>query len=216
MQEYARQIGVRRFMIPVPVLSPNLSSLWLGLVTPLYARVGRKLVDGLRNETIVRDKAALKRFPVHPLGVRQAIDRALKQENMEIAQTHWSDAVSSSGTRPSWAGGRFGSRLVDRQQTVVDVEPARAFAPILRIGGEQGWYFATWIWYLRGLVDLLLGGVGMQRGRRHPTDLRQGDSLDFWRVEAYEENRLLSLRAEMRLPGQAWLQYSLDYFQADA
>lgn len=210
MQEYARQIGARRFMIPVPVLSPNLSSLWLGLVTPLYARVGRKLVDGLRNETIVRDKAALKRFPVNPLGVRQAIDRALKQENMEIAQTRWSDAVSSSGNRPSWARGRFSSRLIDRQQTVVDVEPARAFAPIRRIGGEQGWYFATWIWYLRGLVDLLLGGVGMRRGRRHPTDLRPGDPLDFWRVEAYEENRLLSLRAEMKLPGQAWLQFEVE------
>lgn len=93
MQEYARQIGVRRFMIPVPVLSPNLSSLWLGLVTPLYARVGKKLVDGLRNETIVRDKAALNHFPVRPLGVHQAIDRALKREDMEVAQTRWSDAV---------------------------------------------------------------------------------------------------------------------------
>lgn len=210
MQEYARQIGVRRFMIPVPVLSPNLSSLWLGLVTPLYARVGRKLVDGLRNETIVRDKSALTRFPVHPLGVRQAIDRALKQENMEIAQTRWSDAVSSSGSWPSWARRRFDSRLVDRQQIVVNVGPARAFAPIRRIGGDQGWYFATWIWSLRGLVDLLVGGVGMRRGRRHPTDLRPGDPLDFWRVEAYEENRLLSLRAEMKLPGQAWLQFEVE------
>ncbi|MYD56584.1 MAG: SDR family oxidoreductase, partial [Rhodothermaceae bacterium] len=209
MNEYARQIGVRRLMIPVPVLSPNLSSLWLGLVTPLYARVGRKLVDGLRNETIVRDKVALERFPVHPLGVSQAIDRALKREDMEIAQTRWSDAVSSGGSRPSWGGGRFGSRLIDCQRTVVNVDPPRAFAPIRRIGGEQGWYFATWIWYLRGLVDLLVGGVGMRRGRRHPTDLRPGDPLDFWRVEAYEENRLLSLRAEMRLPGQAWLQFEV-------
>lgn len=210
MNEYARQIGVRRLMIPVPVLSPNLSSLWLGLVTPLYARVGRKLVDGLRNETIIRDKAALELFPVRPLGVRQAIDRALKREDMEIAQTRWSDAVSSGGSRPSWGGGRFGSSLIDCQRTVVNVDPARAFAPIRRIGGEQGWYFATWIWYLRGLVDLLVGGVGMRRGRRHPTDLRPGDPLDFWRVEAYEENRLLSLRAEMRLPGQAWLQFEVE------
>lgn len=210
MQEYARQIGVRRFMIPVPVLSPNLSSLWLGLVTPLYARVGRKLVDGLRNETIVRDKAALNHFPVRPLGVRQAIDRALKREDMEVVQTRWSDAVSSSGKQQSWGGRRFGSRLIDCQQAVVDVDPARAFAPVRRIGGDQGWYFATWIWYLRGLVDLLLGGVGMRRGRRHPTDLRPGDPLDFWRVEAYEENRLLSLRAEMKLPGQAWLQFEVE------
>ena len=91
-----------------------------------------------------------------------------------------------------------------------DVEPARAFALIRRIGGDQGWYFATWIWYLRGVVDLLVGGVGMRRGRRHPTDLRPGDPLDFWRVDAYEENRLLSLRAEMRLPGQAWLQFEVE------
>ncbi len=210
MNEYARQIGVRRLMIPVPVLSPNLSSLWLGLVTPLYARVGRKLVDGLRNETIVRDKAALELFPVHPLGVRQAIDRALKREDMEIAQTRWSDAVSSGGSWPSWGGGCFGSSLIDCQRTVVNVDPARAFVPIRRIGGDQGWYFATWIWYLRGLVDLLVGGVGMRRGRRHPIDLRPGDPLDFWRVEAYEENRLLSLRAEMRLPGQAWLQFEVE------
>lgn len=90
------------------------------------------------------------------------------------------------------------------------MDPVRAFAPVRRIGGDQGWYFATWIWYLRGLVDLLLGGVGMRRGRRHPTDLRPGDPLDFWRVEAYEENRLLSLRAEMKLPGQAWLQFEVE------
>ena len=210
MREYARQTGVRRLMIPVPVLSPNLSSLWLGLVTPLYARVGRKLVDGLRNETVVRDKAALKSFPVRPLGVPQAIDRALRQENTEIARTRWSDAVSSGGSRPSRGGRRFGSRLVDRQQAVVEAEPARAFAPIKRIGGDRGWYFATWIWYLRGLADLLAGGVGMRRGRRHPVDLRPGDPLDFWRVEAYEENRLLSLRAEMKLPGQAWLQFEVE------
>ena len=210
MQEYARQIGVRRLMIPVPVLSPNLSSLWLGLVTPLYARVGKKLVDGLRNETIVRDKAALNRFPVQPLGVRQAIERALNQESMEIAQTRWSDAVSSSGGQPSWGKRRFGSRLIDRRQIVVNVEPARAFAPIRRIGGDQGWYFADWIWYLRGLIDLLVGGVGMRRGRRHPIDLRPGDPLDFWRVEAYEEDRLLSLKAEMKLPGQAWLQFEVE------
>ena len=93
--------------------------------------------------------------------------------------------MSSSGKQPSWGGRRFGSRLIDCQQTVVDVEPARAFAPIRRVGGDQGWYFATWIWYLRGVVDLLVGGVGMRRGRRHPTDLRPGDPLDFWRVEAY-------------------------------
>ena len=207
MREYARQIGVRRLMIPVPFLSPRLSSLWLGLVTPLYARVGKKLIDSLRNETIVRDGGARERFPVRPLNVRQAMARALEEEDREMAQTRWSDAVSSSGKL--WRGGRFGSRLVDRQQAFVNVEPAQAFAPVQRIGGDQGWYFATWLWYLRGFVDLLLGGVGMRRGRRHPVDVRPGDPLDFWRVEAFEEHRLLRLQAEMKVPGRAWLQFEV-------
>ena len=209
MREYARQIGVRRLMIPVPFLSPRLSSLWLGLVTPLYARVGKKLIDSLRNETVVRDDGARERFPVRPLNVRQAMARALEEEDREMAQTRWSDAVSSSGEEPLWGGRRFGSRLVDRQQAFVNVEPARAFDPVQRIGGDQGWYFATWLWYLRGFVDLLLGGVGMRRGRRHPVDVRPGDPLDFWRVEAFEEHRLLRLQAEMKVPGRAWLQFEV-------
>ena len=209
MREYARQIGVRRLMIPVPFLSPRLSSLWLGLVTPLYARVGKKLIDSLRNETVVRDDGACARFPVRPLGVRQAMARALEEEDREMAQTRWSDAVSSSGEEPFWGGRRFGSRLVDRQQAFANVEPDRAFAPVQRIGGDQGWYFATYLWYLRGFVDLLMGGVGMRRGRRHPVDVRAGDPLDFWRVEAFEESRLLRLQAEMKVPGRAWLQFEV-------
>ena len=129
--------------------------------------------------------------------VREAFARALQQEDRELAETRWSDAVSSSGEAPRWGGRRFGSRLMDRQQVVVRTEPARAFAPIQRIGGRQGWYFATWLWYLRGFLDLPVGGVRMRRGRRHPLELRAGDPLDFWRVEAWEEDRLLRLAAEM-------------------
>lgn len=210
MREYARQIGVRRLMVPVPFLTTRLSSLWLGLVTPLYARVGKKLIASLRNETVVRSGTALTRFPVRPLGVRQAIARALDEEDRQIAATRWSDAVSSGGKAPGWGGRRFGSRLVDRQQIEVEAEPARAFAPIQRIGGRQGWYFATWLWYVRGFLDLLVGGVGMRRGRRHPVELRAGDPLDFWRVEAWEEDRLLRLQAEMKVPGRAWLQFEVE------
>ena len=210
MQEYARQVGVRRLMVPVPFLTTRLSSLWLGLVTPLYARIGKKLIDSLRNETVVRSTTALTRFPVRPLSVRQAIARALREEDRQMAATRWSDAVSSGGETPRWGGRRFGSRLVDRQQIVVGAEPARAFAPIQRIGGRRGWYFATWLWYLRGFLDLLVGGVGMRRGRRHPVELRAGDPLDFWRVEAWEEDRLLRLHAEMKVPGRAWLQFEVE------
>ena len=210
MREYARQAGVRRVMIPVPLLSPRLSSLWLGLVTPVYARVGRKLVTSLRNETVVRDTAALERFPVRPLDVGEAIASALREEDREMAGTRWSDAVSSSGRQPLWGGKRFGSRIVDRQQAVVRADAAGAFAPIQRIGGSRGWYFANWLWAWRGAVDLLAGGVGMRRGRRHPVDVRPGDPLDFWRVEAFEPNRLLHLQAEMKVPGRAWLQFEVE------
>ena len=210
MREYARQAGVRRLMIPVPFLNPRLSSLWLGLVTPVYARVGRKLVTSLRNETVVRDTAALERFPVRPLDVGEAVARALREEDREMAGTRWSDAVSSSGRQPLWGGKRFGSRIVDRQQAVVRADAAGAFAPIQRIGGSRGWYFANWLWAWRGAVDLLAGGVGMRRGRRHPVDIRPGDPLDFWRVEAFEPNRLLHLQAEMKVPGRAWLQFEVE------
>ncbi len=165
---------------------------------------------GSRNETVVRDDAVLERFPVRPLGVGEAIARALRDEDREMARTRWSDAVSSSGRGPLWGGKRFGSRIVDRQQAEVPAETARAFAPIQRIGGSRGWYFANWLWGLRGAADLLVGGVGMRRGRRHPVDIRPGDPLDFWRVEAFEPDRLLRLQAEMKVPGRAWLQFEVE------
>ena len=210
MDEYACQIGVRRVMISLPFLSPRLSGLWLGLVTPVYARVGRKLIDSMRNETIVRDRRALQDFPVRPLSVREAIARALEQEDREIAETRWSDAVSSSLGVSRRRADRLRSRVVDRQEVRVEAPPAMAFAPIQRIGGARGWYFATWLWALRGLLDQLLGGVGMRRGRRHPVELRPGDPIDFWRVEALEPDRLLRLKAEMKLPGRAWLQFEVE------
>jgi uncharacterized protein YbjT (DUF2867 family) len=208
MREYARQRGLRRTMIPVPVLTPRLSSLWLGLVTPVYARVGRELVEGLRNETVVRDPEGMRRFSVRPRGLREAIARALVNEDMEFAATRWSDAMSS-GPRP-FGGAAIGSRLVDSRTARVGVPPAAAFAPIRRIGGLRGWYYADPLWRLRGLLDLPLGGAGARRGRRHPEELQPGDTVDFWRVEAIEPDRLLRLRAEMRLPGRAWLQFEVE------
>ncbi|MHC5010570.1 MAG: SDR family oxidoreductase [Planctomycetota bacterium] len=210
MKEYARQRGLRRWLIRVPFLTPRLSSLWLGLVTPIYARVGRKLIGSIRHPTIVTDDAALHRFPeIRPVGVREAIARALKREEAQYAATRWCDAVSSGGEPPQWGGVSFGTRLVDARAIHVDAEPAAAFAPIRRIGGTNGWYFGTWLWRLRGFLDLLVGGVGLRRGRRDPEEIRVGEPLDFWRVEAYEPDRRLLLRAEMKLPGRAWLEYQV-------
>lgn len=209
MRVYARQRGLRRRMIPVPVLTPHLSALWLGLVTPLYARVGRKLIESITSPTVVRDPAALTAFDVRPMGVADAVRRALESEDAEYAQTRWSDAISAAGEPQSWGGVRFGSRLVDSRQVTVPVPPEVAFRPIQRIGGDTGWYAWNALWRIRGFLDLLVGGVGTRRGRPSPTRLRIGDAVDFWRVEAFEPDRLLRLAAEMKLPGRAWLEFEV-------
>lgn len=210
MHEYARQRGLRRWMIPVPVLTPRLSSLWLGLVTPLYARVGRKLIASIQHPTVVRDDAARRVFPIEPVGMREAVTRALRNEDRECAQTRWSDAVSAAGSERHWGGVRFGNRLVDARQVTVPVSPAEAFVPIERIGGANGWYYADWLWTLRGGLDLLVGGVGMRRGRRDATTLRVGDPVDCWRVESLKPDRRLLLAAEMKVPGRAWLEFVVE------
>jgi len=214
MREYARQRGLRRVMIPVPVLTPRISSLWLGLVTPLYARVGRDLIESICHETVVRDDRARRDFAIEPIGVPAAIANALAKEDREFAETRWSDAISSGGTDPglfgSYGGVRRGRRLADSRECEVDVPPAEAFAPIRRIGGRAGWYAFGWLWRLRGFIDLLVGGVGTRRGRRDPEELHIGDTVDWWRVEEYRPDYLLRLRAEMRLPGRAWLEFEVE------
>ena len=202
-----RNISVR--MIPVPVLSPYISSLWLGLITPLYARIGRKLIESIVHPTVVRDESALKVFKIQPMGVDDAIRRAIDNEDKEFAETRWSDSISSSGKMLSWFGVSFGSRLVDSRTVQLNIPPTHTFKPIQRIGGDTGWYAWNWLWRLRGFLDLLVGGVGMRRGRAHFEILRVGDTVDFWRVEEHDPNHFLRLAAEMKLPGRAWLEFEV-------
>lgn len=185
MREYARQRGLHRLMIPVPLLTPRLSSLWLALVTPLHARVGRALVDSIRHPTLVRDDSAMRDFSIVPRGVEAAIAEAIATEARERR-----------------------NRLVDDRSIAVDVPPDRAFAAIRRIGGANGWYYGNWLWQLRGGLDVMVGGVGMRRGRRDPELLEVNDPLDWWNVEACEPTRLV-LAAEMKLPGRAWLEFQV-------
>ena len=210
MREYARQRGLRRVMLPVPVLTPRLSSLWLGLVTPLYARIGRKLIDSIRHPSVVRNDAALRAFRVVPSDIGTAIARALENEEREFAETRWSDALSASGgAPPSFGGVRIGPRLVDSREVELPVRASRAFAAVRRIGGRTGWYRHDWLWQLRGLLDLLVGGAGMRRGRRDPDQAAVGDTVDCWRVTGFVSDRSLRLEAEMRLPGRAWLEFEV-------
>ena len=206
MREYARQRGLHRRFIAVPALTPRLSSLWLGLVTPIFARVGRKLIDSIRFPSVVRDRAAAQVFDIQPIGVREAIARA-RADDGEARASHWSDARSSSESSVPYGGVRVGNRLIDHRSIRVAVPPAQAFAPIQRIGGRTGWYYGQWLWRLRGWLDLLTGGVGMRRGRRHPERLLPGDVVDCWRVLQIAPGESLRLGAEMRLPGRAWLDF---------
>ena len=210
MREYAQQRGLRRVMLRVPVLTPRLSSLWLGLVTPLYARIGRKLIESIRHPTVVRDASAQEVFSVRPMSVSAAIARALAEDDAQAAESRWCDAVSSAGEPRTFGGKRFGNRLVDSRTVAVPVSPHRAFEPIQRIGGSHGWYAFSWLWTVRGFLDLLVGGVGVRRGRPHPERLRVGDALDFWRVTEFEPDRHLGLSAEMKLPGRAWLEFHVE------
>jgi len=208
MHEYAHRRGLRRHMVPVPVLTPRLSSLWLHLVTPVYADIGRELVDSLRNETVVNDPRALEVFPVRPQTSADAVARALADEDTEIATTSWSDEALTPGR--GYGGVRYGSRLIDSRSVTLPRPPGVAFGPIQRIGGDTGWYVDNELWELRGALDALVGGPGLRRGRRDPVDLQVGDAIDFWRVEAFEQDRLLYLAAEMKLPGRAWLRFEVE------
>ena len=210
MSEYARQRGLRRKMIPVPMITPWLSSLWLGLVTPVFARIGRKLVEGLRNATVVSDPSSAKRYGVQPMGVQLAIARALANEDQDVAETRWFDAVSSVGFGRTWGGARFGSRIIDSRSIRVRGTQSQAWEPVRRLGGEAGWYYANPLWRLRGFLDQLIGGPGLRRGRPDPETLMVGDAVDFWRVEDVNSPCSLRFVAEMKLPGRAWLQFDVE------
>ena len=158
---------------------------------------------------MVSNDKATKSFSVVPRTVDESIARALVFEDKEFAETRWSDAFSAGGEEKGWGGVRFGSRLVDSRTRTVNLNAEQAFTPIRKIGGETGWYYGNWLWKIRGFLDLLVGGVGVRRGRRDPNYVQAGDTVDFWRVEQVVENKMLRLAAEMKVPGRAWLEFEV-------
>ena len=184
MREYAQLRGLRRWLLPVPLLTPHLSGLWLALVTPAQARVGRALVEGLKNPTVVRSSAAFDAFEIEPTPLRVALAKAID-------------------------GGAGVRQKVDTRTIVVDASPSQVFAPITQIGGMNGWYFGNSLWRARGWLDLAFGGVGMRRGRRDPENCGLTDVIDGWTVDAYEPDRRLRLRADLKLPGRGWLEFQV-------
>jgi uncharacterized protein YbjT (DUF2867 family) len=206
MREYAKQRKLRRWFMRVPLLSLSLSSRWLTLITPVYASVGRCLIESVRNPSVLRSSTAAERFVVQPMPVARAIQRALANEDLPSAESRWCDARSNRCSRSSTLEeGR--DVLVNEHSVRLSLPSDQAFLPVRRIGGTTGWYYGNVLWRIRGLIDLLMGGVGMRRGRSDPDTPHLGGTLDFWRVEAYEPGRRLRLFAEMRVPGRAWLEF---------
>ena len=201
----------RRVVIPVPVLTPRLSSAWIHLVTPVSASLARPLADGLRNRVVCRNDEAARLMPQELLGVRDSIRLALSKERSHEVETVWSTAGPIPGD-PDWAGGKV---FVDQRSIDVDAPPEVVYRAVLRIGGGNGYYAADWLWRIRGVMDRLVGGPGLRRGRRDPETVDYGEALDFWRVNAIERDRHLGLRAEMKLPGEALLEFDLAERSAD-
>jgi len=195
----------KRLIIPLPVLTPKLSSLWISLVTPVSYRIARPLGEGLRNRVVVTNDEAQRLMPHQPLGVREAIFDALRQVEANDVETRWSAAGPIPGD-PQWAGGTV---FTDQRSVLIQADPHAVFAAVCRIGGGHGWYAGDILWRIRGWMDKLVGGPGLRRGRRNADQVEFGEALDFWRVVGIDRDRSLSLRAEMKLPGIAMLNFEL-------
>jgi hypothetical protein len=203
--------GLKRHFIKVPVLTPRLSSHWIGFVTPLPSRIAKPLVDGLKNELICKSTKAKELFNFRPISYKEAVELALQRNKEGKTETIWFSAYSSgvkNEVSPVHLTQKEGM-IIAKRETVVNANVESTFNVFTSLGGKNGWY-ANYLWKIRGYVDLLFGGVGLRRGRRSETELLPGDPLDFWRVEEIEKNKLLRLRAEMKLPGKAWLQFQVE------
>jgi hypothetical protein len=202
MHEMAKRLGLpRRIVIPIPVLTPKLSSLWIHLVTPLGASIAQPLAEGLRNRVVVTNDDAQRLMPHRCLTIPEAMDASITRIESGAVETAWSDAGPIPGD-PDWSGGTV---FRDRRVMESALPPERIWREIVCIGGDRGYYTSNWLWMLRGVLDRIFGGPGLRRGRRSPTDLRLGDALDFWRVTTIEPGKRLVLTAEMLLPGIATL-----------
>lgn len=209
MRIYAQVNGLKRILLPVPVLSPTLSSHWVHWMTPIPSSLARPLIEGLKNDVIVENDNAEELFPeIDPLSYKRAVELAMARIDTDDVETTWNDAlISSKGDEEPVILKTKEGLTIERRIRTVHSSPQQAFKTFSSLGGEKGWPVFQWAWKLRGILDRLVGGVGFRRGRRHPSELRVGDALDFWRVEAIKPGELLRLRAEMKVPGKAWLEF---------
>lgn len=207
MRVMAEELGLRRrWIIPVPVLTPRLSSYWIHLITPLSHDIAKPLAEGLKNPVVCRENRITRLIPQELLSVREAIHAALSQMAEHDVETTWSMSGPMPGD-PDWAGGTV---FRDLRKSTINAPDWAAFKAVCRVGGGHGWYGADWLWRVRGWMDIVVGGPGLRRGRRDPEAVGYGEALDFWRVVGLDRNRHLALRAEMKLPGEALLEFRIE------
>jgi uncharacterized protein YbjT (DUF2867 family) len=211
MLEYASIRGLRRWIYTLPVPHPEWSSRFIDLVTPIPYGIAQPLVAGLHTDMVVRDDRALREFTVRPMSYRAAVELALTRMASDEIETTWASSMASSSgdQNPGRQLTVHEGMLIDSYRIRCSAPPEAVFNAACALGGDAGWPSGNTLWQIRGIIDRLTGGVGMRRGRRHPRQLRIGEPLDFWRVEAIEPSHLLRLRAEMKLPGTAWLQFEI-------
>lgn len=209
---YAKARELRRFIVPVPVLTPRLSSYWVHMVTPVSAGIIRPLVEGLRNEVIVTEHSARQLFPaIQPCDFESALHDALRELDAKEVETSWTDSMAATWEKAEpYTFVEERGMLIERRVRSVQASPAAVYRAFTSLGGQTGWLYLNPLWRVRGWMDRIVGGPGYRRGRPQRHDLRPGDALDFWRVEAVEPDCLLRLRAEMKLPGKGWLQFEIE------
>jgi uncharacterized protein YbjT (DUF2867 family) len=207
MKAVAKIMGKRLVMIPVPVLTPKLSGYWLNIVSTVPMSIALPLVEGLRNDSVTSDRRIREWIKIDLLSFEESVRKALEEDHLGLLASRWTEAENkTSNFTEKYAKQKT---LQDHRIIESDIQVDKIFQTIQTIGGNNGWYYANWLWQLRGIFDRMIGGVGMRRGRRHPVDIRIGDAIDFWRVEKYEPGKSLKLKAEMKLPGKAWLEFKV-------
>ncbi len=208
MKVFAEVRGLRRSIMPVPILAPGLASRWVGLVTPIPNSIAVPIIEGIIQPLLADTTKAEKLFPsIVPIPYRQAVELALARLQTGETETRWSDALNSSSDSYSLKDEQGMIREV--RTLIVNATPSSLFRTFSSLGGQKGWLTWNWAWEARGLLDRVTGGPGLRRGRRHSSEALTGDAVDFWRVEAMTPNRMLRLRAEMRLPGRAWIEWEV-------
>ncbi len=211
LRQTADVMGLRRVIVPVPLLSPRLSSYWLALFTPVSPKVASALVEGLKSETLIQNDHAHRYFPdIQPDSFAVAVRKAIDEMENDLVVSRWCDSSPGMACDITIQAEENESIFRDvRSISFAGIAPAEIFASIIRLGGENGWFSYTFLWRLRGWIDIAAGGYGLNRGRRHASDLRIGDALDFWKVADLVPNKRLLLLAQMKLPGKAWLEFDL-------